>query len=213
MTITAPGYYRLTKNIVSSAMTGNIITIQQHNVTIDFNTFFIVGPNNKANTVVGVSANEFGNITIKNGTIAFCEVGIKFAGNGSATTSNINQVVDNMRISNCWQYGVFFTADSPGSVVSNCLFSQIGGSTNSVPFSIAIYGAGATIVTKDNLINTVTDPSGSANSSYGVSSVGFTIRNTISNSYHGVDSSKNQNNLTRNVTVPFSGGTDAGGNN
>src|ERR1700747_91360 len=83
ITITAPGYYRLTKNIVSSATTGNIITIQQHNVTIDFNSFFIIGPNNKANTVVGVSANGFGNITIKNGTIAFCQIGVRFSGAAS----------------------------------------------------------------------------------------------------------------------------------
>jgi hypothetical protein len=207
MTITAPGYYRLTKNIVFTGTSGNIITIQQHNVTIDFNTFFIIGPNNKANTVVGVSADGFGNITIKNGTIAFCQTGVKFSG----ATSNINQLVDNMRISNCWQHGVFFSNSSPGSVVSNCLFSQIGGSTAGVSYSAAIYDIVNDVLIKDNVISTVTDPSGVSNSSYGIA-YGFSVRNSIRNCYYGAYLGKYQNNLSSGCTVPFSGGTDAGGN-
>jgi hypothetical protein len=214
MTITAPGYYRLTKNIVSSAMTGNIITIQQHNVTIDFNSFFIVGPNNKANTVIGVSANEFGNITVKNGTIAFCQVGIQFNGNGSTTTSNINQSVENMRISNCWSRGIYFPNKSPGSAVTNCLFSQIGGTTASGGSSVAIFGPGSdpTILVRDNIINGVTGPSISSTNSFGIA-FAFEVRNTIANANTGIFGGKYQNNLTSGCTTPFTGGTDAGGNN
>lgn len=210
-TISAPGYYRLTKNITSSATTGNIITIHSHNVVIDFNTFYIVGPNNKANTVVGVSSNGFGNITIKNGTIAFCEIGIQFSG----TAGNINQVVDNMRISNCWEYGVYFPDASPGSAVSNCLFSQIGGSTVSGVFAIAVYGPSSdqTLLVRDNIVNTV-GPTTSF-PTYGIGIVySFAVRNTIANCLKdGIFGGKYQNNLTSNCPTPFSGGTDAGGNN
>jgi hypothetical protein len=209
ITITAPGYYRLTKNIIFSGMSGNIITIQQHNVTIDFNTFFIIGPNNKANTVVGVSANGFGNITIKNGTIAFCQTGVKFSG----ASSNINQLVDNMRISNCWQQGVYFPTSSPGSLVSNCLFSQIGGSTAAgATYTIAIWGVGGDVLAKNNVISTVTDASNGPNNSYGIA-YGFSVGNTISNSYYGVYLGKYLQNLTSGCTVPFTPGTDVGHNN
>src|SRR6476646_1834561 len=215
MTITAPGYYRLTKNIVSSALTGNIITIQQHNVTIDFNSFFIVGPTNTANTVVGVRANEFGNITIKNGTIAFCQVGIQFDGNGSATTANVNQSVENMRFSKCWSNGVYFPHSSPGSAVSNCLFSQIGGSTaGTFVSSVAIYGTSGdpTILVRDNIVNKVTGSSGFPSSSFGIA-FAFAVRNSIANANTGIFGGKYQNNLTSGCATPFTSGTDAGGNN
>jgi hypothetical protein len=210
-TITTSGYYRLTHNIVTSATSGNIITIQAHNVTIDFNTFFIVGPKNPANTVIGISANEFGNLTIKNGTIAFCQIGIRLSGNGNpATTLNINQVIDNMRISNCYNYGVYFPNSSPGSVLSNCLFSQIGGSTaGNLSSGIGIYGH-SSVLAKDNIINKVIGSS--SGSAYGIV-YAIAVRNAISNSAFGVFGGKYQNNLTSNVVTPFTGGTDAGGNN
>jgi hypothetical protein len=215
-TITTSGYYRLTHNIVSSATSGNIITIQAHNVTIDFNTFFIVGPKNPANTVIGISANEFGNLTIKNGTIAFCQIGIQLSGNNNpATTHNINQVIENMRISNCYSFGVYFSDSSPGSVVSNCLFSQIGGSTDgSFPSGVGVFGsiADPTLLVKDNIINKVTGSSAFPTVSYGIL-YAIAVRNAISNSFHGVTGGKYQNNLTSNVIAPFSSGTDAGGNN
>lgn len=214
-TIKLPGYYRLTRNIISTATSGNIITIQSHNVTIDFNTFFIIGPQNTGNTVIGISANEFGNLTIKNGSIAFCQIGIELTGNNDpATTRNINQIIDNMRITNCWNYGVYFPASSPGSVVSNCQFSQIGGSTATnlaAPYAVAFYGplSDQTVLVKDNVINKVIDTNGL---SYGIA-FSIAVRNAISNSRYGIDGGKYQNNLTSNVTTPFTGGTDAGGNN
>jgi hypothetical protein len=216
MTITAPGYYRLTKNIISSATTGNIITINSHNVTIDFNNFFIIGPNNVASNLIGIYANEFGNLTVKNGSIAFCHLGIEFNGNGNpATTRNINHIIENMRITGIYGFGVYFPASSPGSVVSNCQFSQIGGSTSGTfTASVAIYGppSDQTILVKDNIINKVTGPSGFPTDSYGIV-YSFAVRNSIANSTFGVYAGKYQNNLTSNVTTPFSSGTDAGGNN
>ena len=215
MTITAPGYYRLTKNIFSSAMTGNIITIQQHNVTIDFNSFYIVGPNNVASNLTGIRASEFGNLTIKNGSIAFCRDGIVLTGNGNpATTRNINHIIDNMRITNTYEYGVYFPTESPGSVVSNCQLSQIGGTTAASTFyGIGLYALGTGILFKDNIINNVTGPASASTMSYGIATIGISVRNAVSNCHYGVYTGKYQNNLTQNTTTPFTPGTDAGGNN
>jgi hypothetical protein len=215
-TISTPGYYRLTQNITTSATTGNIITINSHNVTIDFNSFFIVGPNNVASNLTGIRASEFGNITIKNGSIAFCRDGIVLTGNNNpATTRNINHIIDNMRITNCYEYGVNFPAASPGSVVSNCQISQIGGSTAGASFAIGLYAISSGVLFKDDVISKVTGPSGSPNLSYGIATNSLAVRSTISDSQVGVNSAtgKYQNILTTNVTTPFQGGTDAGGNN
>jgi hypothetical protein len=215
-TITAPGYYRLTKNIFSSATTGHIITINSHNVTIDFNSFFIVGPNNPANTVIGVYANEFGNLTIKNGSIAFCQVGVELTGNNNpSTTRNINHIIDNMRITNCWNYGVYFPASSPGSVVSNCQFSQIGGSTaGTLGDGIGVFGAisDKSVLVKDNVFNKLVGNNGDVTRGFGIAYT-IAVRNAIANSDTGVYSGKYQNNLTINVTTAVTAGIDAGGNN
>jgi hypothetical protein len=203
-TIHTPGYYRLTRNIATAATTGNIITVQAHNVTIDFNGFFIIGPVNTASQVVGVYANGIANLTIKDGSISFCQVGIQLH-------HTINHIIENMRITNIYNYGIYFQSASPGSYVTNCQFSQIGGSTAGTLFDgIAIFGffGDQTIQARDNVINKVTGPS----TGYGIV-YAFAVRNVIANSDVGVYGGKYQNNLTSNVTTPFTSGVDAGGNN
>jgi hypothetical protein len=215
-TITVGGYYRLTNSIITSATTGNIITIQANNVTIDFNGFFINGPVNTATNLIGVYANEYGNLTIKNGSIAYCKDGIVFTGNDNPTTTrNINHVVENMRITRCYEYGIYIPASSPGTVVSNCQFSQIAGSTVSGAFAIAVYGPGSdqTILVRDNIVNTV-GPTASF-PAYGAGIVyAFAVRNSVAScASYGFIGGKYQNNLTSNCPTPFTGGVDAGHNN
>jgi hypothetical protein len=80
-TITQPGYYRLTKNINFNGSSGNIITVQASNVTIDLNKFHIRGPvSNTGQSVIGIYANEVGNLTIRNGAILYCDIGIEITG-------------------------------------------------------------------------------------------------------------------------------------
>jgi hypothetical protein len=212
-TITQSGYYRLTRNVISSATSGAIITIQAHNVIIDLNSFFIVGPNNPANTVIGISANEFGNLTIMNGTIAFCQTGIQLGGNGSATTKNINQKIENMRISNCFSIGVLVFSLAPGSIISNCQFSQIGGSTvGGAALAVDTFGG---VLVQNNIVTAMIPTSGSSNTvALSLDTGDFAVRNVITGPCTaGVLNGKYQNNLFSNVTTPFIGGIDAGGNN
>ena len=214
-TITAGGYYQLTNSIITHATTGNIITIQANNVTVDFNGFFINGPVNAGSNLIGVYANEYGNLTIKNGSIAYCRDGIVFTGNNNSTTTrNINQIIENMRITRCYEYGVNIPASSPGTAVSNCQFSQIGGSTVTGTFAIAVYGPSSdrTILVRDNIVNTVNAANLGPNQTYGIV-YAFAVRNSVANCYYGVYGGKYQNNLSSNCTTPFAGGTDAGANN
>ena len=43
--ISKPGYYILGTNLNYAATSGNIITVSANNVTLDFNGFYIAGPN------------------------------------------------------------------------------------------------------------------------------------------------------------------------
>lgn len=215
-TITQPGYYRLTKNITFTAASGNIITVKASNVTIDFNKFHIRGPaTNTSQSVIGVYGNEVGNLTIRNGAVLYCDVGIELTGiEDPPNTHNTNNTIDNMRISHCLSDGIFFPHTSPASVISNCQFSQIGGSTKTdVIAGLAIYSLDFSLLIKDNIIHSVKGAASSTDQSYGIYG-GIAVRNTISYCHFGVaGSSKYQNNLTYAVSVPFSGGgTDAGGN-
>ena len=104
-TINTPGYYQLGANLTVSNTTGSIITIAASNVTLDFGGHYISGPTNPG-SLVGVSSNEEGNLTIQNGTIAFCVAGINLAGNGNPGSLNINQIVRNMLVSYCSLAGI-----------------------------------------------------------------------------------------------------------
>ncbi len=90
ITITEPGSYQLTSNIVSNSTTVNVIEISADNVTIDLNGFSIIGPktctgsgssldcNNSGMTADGIAnTNAFiYNTTVKNGTIEGFATGI-----------------------------------------------------------------------------------------------------------------------------------------
>ena len=87
----------------------------------------------------------------------------------------------------------------------------------------AIFGQGITSSFSGNILTTVTGPSNSTSSAYGIFVPnGFSaiaVRNQVFSSFFGIyfdgtaGSGKYQDNLTVNVTSPFEGGTDAGGNN
>ena len=89
ITITSPGSYMLTSDIVSTETTNNVIRITSSNVTIDLNGFAIIGPRtctgyevtlsctNSGMTSDGISASgTVDGIRIKNGTIKGFDTGI-----------------------------------------------------------------------------------------------------------------------------------------
>ncbi len=209
-TITASGLYVLNNNLNGSQTSGSLITINASNVTIDFQNHYIAGAvGNTAQTTFGVYANERSNLTIKNGTIAYCNKGIELDGNGSATTNSVNHQIENMRVTYCYYLGIQISA-GPGSRVANCQISQTGFSGAGSAFGIFITGDGVTV--QSNVVSIVT---ASGNGSLALYTTGndFFRQNTISNAYYGVVGGKYQDNLTSGCTTAYTGGTDAGGNN
>jgi hypothetical protein len=114
-TITAPGKYILSNDLLYSGESGNAITVNTSNVTINLNGFYIVCPN--SNNANGVYANGQNHITVKNGEIIGFNLGVSF----TATTlgaGNSAHLVDAVRfIRDSWGvYCVYGTA----CVVQNC---------------------------------------------------------------------------------------------
>src|SRR6516162_9967860 len=108
ITISAPGSYYLTTNVTVSS--GNAITINANNVTLDLNGFAISSTESPASTSSGILLNGVMNITIVNGLITS---GV--TNNGSGTYSG-----------NGFGSGVYFSGPNPvntrvsGISVSGC---------------------------------------------------------------------------------------------
>lgn len=205
--INTKGLYVLTNDLSSSQTSGNLILINANNVTIDFQGHFLSGPvGNTTQTTTGIYAYERSNVTIRNGTIAYCNYGVYLYGNPATTTNAVGGVVENMRVTYCYGIGIavnYYLA----SRVTNCQVSKIGynGATN--VFGINGYGNGTLI--QGNTVSNVT-----ANTSYGIyAGGGYARQNVVTNAGYGVVGGKYQDNLTSGCGYPVYGGTDAGGNN
>ena len=144
-TITSGGADVLNANLGSSQTSGNLITVDAANVTIDFQDHYITGlAGSTSQSTIGVYASERSNITLKNGTISHCEYGLLLTGNGSATTNSVDHQVDNMRVTYCTFTGVEIVA-SPVSRVTNCQVSQTGDSGQGYAYRISASGNGVTV--------------------------------------------------------------------
>ena len=208
-TITTPGIYVLDANLSSAQASGNLITVNASNVVINFQNYTVSGPNATTQTTVGIYASEVTNVTIENGTIVHCNTGICLAGNNTTTTNNLNQHIDNMRVSKCNSQGIEFT-ESPASLITNCQISQIGLSTSTYSAGISLYGTGVTV--QGCTISTITAASGS--NSYCISAVAgsFARQNQLSSATVGLSGGIYQDNVARACANAFTNGTDAGGN-
>ena len=210
-TISASGKYQLGTNLVNANGAQTIISIQAPNVILDLNGFFVSGPGGStASPFAVIAVADVSNVTIRNGTVANNGVGIAFTG---SSTNSINHLVESVNFTRCYLAGVSFGGASPGSIVRNNTFSQIGGSTaaaNSDASAILTLGG---VRAERNSVATVTVTGSGI--SYGINAAtsDFLIGNTISNSQVGIAGGKYLNNLTSGCTTPFSGGVNAVGNN
>ena len=210
--INAGGTYVLNNNLNSTQTSGRLIEIKASNVTIDFQSHYIAGPTTvPSQTTVGVYATEQSNLTIKNGTVAYCQQGISFNGNGSATTNSVDHVIDNMRVTYCYLTGIYVN-QSPSSRVTNCQISQIGSTSASVAYGILTFGTNGTTTVANNIVDHVTVAT--SGTSYGifVADNNFVRQNVVSYCQYGVRGGNYQDNLFYGVVNGFSGGGDAGGN-
>ena len=213
-TISVSGKYVLGNNFITASASQVAITINVANVILDLNGFFVSGPGNSTTSSQSViSVGNVGNVTIRNGTVANNCYGIRFTG---ALPTSINHLVENVNITHCLLYGFYFNSSSAGSIIRTNTISQIGGYTGSSLSALGVYCfAGVSI--ENNFINSVTGGTfgGNTGDGYGIDQDGgsFAIGNKITNCTYGVKYGKYKDNLTDNVTTPFSGGIDVGGNN
>ena len=220
--INQPGDYELGNNINFAGSSGTIINVQASNVTIDFKGFYISGPvGNTGNTVIGVGAFERSNLTIKNGTIAFCYGGTNIIGNNSSTTNLVGTRIENTRVTYCYYYGLDCEYALTARI-TNCQVNHTGGTTANGANSIAygIFTRGGSPLIRENQVSTTTGVGTSKGRGIEcqTSDKTFVVSNRIDGADFGLvmsaSAGKYQNNLTAAITTTaFTGGLNAGGNN
>ena len=192
----------------SSQTTGNLITVNASNVTIDFQGHYIAGPvNNNTQNTYGIRATEQSNIIIKNGTVAYCRYGIFLTGNSGSSTNAVGELIDGMHVTYCYYIGigVEFCPASPHHQLPRFPRPVTAGRALPLPLTVPIPARRS----QNNTVSSVT-----ASTSYGVYTPNsFARQNTVSGAGIGVSGGKYQDNLTLSCTTPYINGTEAGGNN
>ncbi len=159
-TITAQGSYCLKQNLNVNLASGNAITINAGNVSIDFNGFRI---NNQAplatNEANGVYAVDRKHITLKNGFIRGFSLGIwlrEFSGNASS-----GHLVELMKVADSGFAGIRVEGDR--SVIRNNRVLATGGGPLGTAFGIVLNYADEGSIS-DNIVSGLPE----AGTNYGV---------------------------------------------
>ncbi len=214
--ITVQGVYCFTGDLATAITSGIAIDIQTNNVVLDLNGFKLgglaAGPGTTAN---GIHALNRQNITIKNGTIRGFLEGIVIIDTGASQ----GHVVEDIRADQNTHTG--FDVHGSGNIVRNNQVVATGGSTafgvNASATGIRVFGAGPRVLNND-VITTVKQGTGIARGIF-LDSVtgGLLVNNRITVADKGIDfagsDGKYRDNVTFDVTTPFSGGTNIGNNN
>ena len=213
--ITVQGVYCFTDHLSTAITVGNAIDIQTNNVTLDLNGFKLgglaAGPGTET---IGIHATDRQNITIKNGTIRGFLYGIRLVDSGASQ----GHVVEDIRADQNTVHGIEVAGS--GIIVRNNLVVQTGGCTvcgaNVSTFGIVVFGTGPRVLSND-VITVTKQGSGIA---WGISVAGssgaLVVNNRITEADRGIDygggTGKFRDNITFDVTTPFTGGTNIGNN-
>ncbi len=213
--ITVPGVYCFTKSLVTSIASGIAISIQANNVVLDMNGHRLGGlAAGLGTTAVGIHATNRQNITIRNGTIRGFLYGIELQ-NGASQ----GHLIEDMRADQNTYVGIW--VEGTGSIIRNNQIVATGGTTafgaNSLVFGIYVTGNGVRAINNDVITMTRSgaDPSVGIQVASGVGNL--LDNNRMTGADNGIvfagGTGKYRNNLTFDVTTPYTGGTNAGNNN
>jgi hypothetical protein len=218
-TITAQGIYCLTDDLSTTMTSGNAIEIQANNVILDLGGHRLGGSAaGLGTTAFGVFAVQRQNLVVRNGTIRgfYVAVWVDDVNPPSAT----GVVIEDLRIDQATYEGI--SVGSRGALIRRNQVLFTGGSTNN-DSAIAIVATGPENRILGNDVVTVTKQGGGTSKGIFVSGVGetgvFVVGNRLTQADKGIEffgpgvNGKYRDNLTRNVAVPYNGGTDAGNNN
>ena len=187
VTISAQGIYCLTGNLATSQTSGNAITINANNVTLDLNGWKVGGQAAGPGTMATGIYSEAANVTVKNGIVRGFIAGVSLRGRG-ATVQGIT-ADQNTRV------GIY--VEGQGSLVQGNQVVDTGGSTeaqNSSAMGIGVMGSGSLV--QNNLVSGLMAV-GSA-SEYGVFFYGGAVQSTA------------RNNIVNDAARPTGGGSSNG---
>ena len=215
--ITVQGIYCFTDNLSTGITLGDAINIQTNNVVLDLNGFKLGGLAAGLGTLaIGVHATDRQNITVKNGTIRGFLRGIFLQDFGASQ----GHVVEDIRADQNTESGIW--VDGSGNIIRNNQVVATGGTTffggNANIQGIVTGGAGPRVLGND-VIHTVKQGTGIARGILFQSGTdGFAVNNRITDAERGIEfeplvTGKYRDNVTDDVTTPYTGGTDAGNNN
>ena len=220
--ISQPGLYVVTGPLTTTASSGALIAIYTSNVTIDFQGYSISGAaDNAAQSSVGVFIWDNGapqqNITIQNGTIQNCCFGIQIAGSGGTSAPSINSVrIDNMRVTNCSQYGIYGLG-ATACLINNCQIFNIGLTTSTIN-TCGIFFGGINSTIQGCTVNTILTGANYASSCINTTNQCAVRQNQVGSASFGLlgggvyqdNLASGFTNSNENAFVP--GYTDGGGN-
>jgi hypothetical protein len=225
-TITAPGVYCLTGDMVVPAGFSNIgvvISIAASNVVLDLNGHRIDGTALGAGTGVkgiATSVNGLKNIIIRNGTLRGLWEGINLIDDPPYTTAR-GHLIENIIADGSTFAGIVLSGR--GSVVQNNQIVSTGGSTyfgaDACAYCIYVQGPGNHVLNNDIVTATYQGACVATGITFagGSSTDELAINNRIGDMLRGIHyngaTGKYRDNLTSSVTTPYIGGNDAGNNN
>ena len=157
-TINTQGVYCLKKNLVTAIASGNAITINTNNVTIDLNGWKLGGAAAGAGTLAnGIFALDRINIVLRNGSIRGFLRGIFL---DKATGPSSGHIVEGILADGNRQVGIFVEGD--GTTIRNNKVTNTGLGTNStVAYGISAgFGEGISIIR--NMVSVVEETASSA---------------------------------------------------
>lgn len=205
--ITQQGIHCMKTDLATSATTGNAITINVNNVTIEMNGFKLGGLGAGVNTqATGIYANNRQNITIRNGTIRGFLHNVRIDGpqiGGSST----GHLIENIRSESARYIGLWVIGSH--SVVKDNTVVSTGGGPNVSAYGIVVqFGEGNSVM--DNIVNDVSE-SGSAYGIMASDTLGAVVqdnqvRDIVAGMSYGIFSSGERAVIQRNTIVNFAAG-------
>jgi hypothetical protein len=200
VTITAQGLYCLTGNVATSQTTGNAITINANNVTLDLNGWKVGGQGAGLGTQAYGIVSNANNVTIKNGIVRGFYWGIDLTGNGAVvqdllvdsniyvgiTADGLGALVEHNQVVNTGSDAIFaaFAIDAEGqnATINNNTVVGLTVQSGGYEYGILMYNSATA---KNNMISNTALASGV--SSYGIyEDHSIATNNTVSNFSYGI---------------------------
>lgn len=230
-TITAPGVYCLGHKVVDYPLsTSPLIAIKSDNVVLDLNGSTLIGDNSRVKGLVyAVQSSENKNVVVRNGTISGFSVGVSLTHFHGGLTED-SQINHGLKVENLRLYRNKYTAirvEGNGSEIRDNQVLGTGGATDQGGYlsTFGIYAGGDNLRVLNNDVNDIR-PNGTKGSSHGIaiaqpSRAAIAANNRITRADYGIHSlgdptanwGSYRDNITVDVTTPYTGGTDIGNNN